>query len=479
MKDLNEIRQQYPQYNDMSDRQLANALHSKYYSDLPKKKFFSDLGIEPQIKRFKAEDLIHDQQPKSLQDYIEIYKKNSKRESEEARKTLKGIGNAAWDVGAGLANAIPSAAEMVWNLPGQAIDSAQQIYSNPERAAKNIKAGSASGVGGLLNSPNNIVQYLKKNNLAPDWLTAWKPEDSGLLPQNFDYRAAEGLGARQPGDELLYSGSQFAPNALFGMGAPTAWAIGQNENPLTAQAIPTVLKTGAKAASKAASKVKGGIDDIGKGKYSQAKTVERGNKIVSDLEQYYKTGYDTITQDPRLPNVEWDIPNNIFRGFNKINPKTSIVINKALSSRNPTDVHHAASKVGQYIYKQENSPVPNHTGLYYAYKLQEALENGLDNSLRTVPELEFSYRNLDKQFEGDLGRVGHKIRSKLKKYRKNKLGVEDIMRAFKLPESGAEFRHKFGKELPGIKSAKNPEAWKNIPFTREGYNLFKKHFGDK
>ena len=40
-----QVRQQYPQYNNMSDGQLADALHSKYYSDMPKDEFNQKIGI--------------------------------------------------------------------------------------------------------------------------------------------------------------------------------------------------------------------------------------------------------------------------------------------------------------------------------------------------------------------------------------------------------------------------------------------------
>lgn len=51
MATLAEIRQQYPQYNDLSDTQLADSFHSKFYSDIPKEKFYAQLGMTaPQSK---------------------------------------------------------------------------------------------------------------------------------------------------------------------------------------------------------------------------------------------------------------------------------------------------------------------------------------------------------------------------------------------------------------------------------------------
>lgn len=46
MKTLAQIRKEYPDYADMSDFDLANALHSKYYSDMPKNEFMSKVGVD-------------------------------------------------------------------------------------------------------------------------------------------------------------------------------------------------------------------------------------------------------------------------------------------------------------------------------------------------------------------------------------------------------------------------------------------------
>ncbi len=47
MTTLADIRQQYPQYNDLSDTQLADAFHSKFYSDLSKEDFYSKIKFSP------------------------------------------------------------------------------------------------------------------------------------------------------------------------------------------------------------------------------------------------------------------------------------------------------------------------------------------------------------------------------------------------------------------------------------------------
>lgn len=45
MPTLAEIREQYPQYGDMSDQELADALHSRFYSDIPRADFDQRIGI--------------------------------------------------------------------------------------------------------------------------------------------------------------------------------------------------------------------------------------------------------------------------------------------------------------------------------------------------------------------------------------------------------------------------------------------------
>lgn len=42
---IKEIRSQYSQYNDLSDQQLADSLHSKFYADMPKGEFYGKIGF--------------------------------------------------------------------------------------------------------------------------------------------------------------------------------------------------------------------------------------------------------------------------------------------------------------------------------------------------------------------------------------------------------------------------------------------------
>ena len=46
MADIQELRQKYPQYSDMSDEQFAKGFHDKFYSDLPLDEFASKIGYD-------------------------------------------------------------------------------------------------------------------------------------------------------------------------------------------------------------------------------------------------------------------------------------------------------------------------------------------------------------------------------------------------------------------------------------------------
>lgn len=54
MPTLAEVRDNYPQYSDMNDADLANALHAKFYSDMPADQFAEKIGLKPPDKYQQA-----------------------------------------------------------------------------------------------------------------------------------------------------------------------------------------------------------------------------------------------------------------------------------------------------------------------------------------------------------------------------------------------------------------------------------------
>ena len=48
-----EVRAKYPEYSDLSDGQLADSLHAKFYSDIPKEQFYSKVGLKAETSQTK------------------------------------------------------------------------------------------------------------------------------------------------------------------------------------------------------------------------------------------------------------------------------------------------------------------------------------------------------------------------------------------------------------------------------------------
>jgi len=132
MPTIQEIRQQYPQYNDMNDQQLADSLHAKFYSDMPKEQFYSKVGLGSSEQNETAGNYWHNPITRGLADVA-------------AGMTAGGIGihNAPYN----LVNMVsPKAAQ---SLPA---------FLHPENAVLN--QDQASGVWGI-NDPgiaDKIVQ---------------------------------------------------------------------------------------------------------------------------------------------------------------------------------------------------------------------------------------------------------------------------------------------------------------------------------
>jgi hypothetical protein len=49
MADIQELRQKYPQYSDMSDEQFAQGFHKKFYSDIPYQDFANKIGLSKSV----------------------------------------------------------------------------------------------------------------------------------------------------------------------------------------------------------------------------------------------------------------------------------------------------------------------------------------------------------------------------------------------------------------------------------------------
>lgn len=63
-----EIRKKYPEYEDLSDEQLVNGLHSKYYSDIPIEEFYGKVGFSKQTEEPKQQTPTPQEAPKPVEE---------------------------------------------------------------------------------------------------------------------------------------------------------------------------------------------------------------------------------------------------------------------------------------------------------------------------------------------------------------------------------------------------------------------------
>jgi len=211
MASLADIRNKYPEYANRSDQELADALHRKYYSSVPKNEFYSHIGLS------------HKETPIT------------------EKQGLSGIGSDIFDLAVNKANSLP---ESLMNLPQEAIGAGKQILQNPGRATKNIGAGLGELGHGILSAPGNLRDYLVAKGMFPKDTSSFRlPEN--VLPQEFNYPEATGVQGRKPGDELI-------------RGIPTGIAAAPLTNPIfkALGELPLTKGVGAKSLKKAQSLAK-------------------------------------------------------------------------------------------------------------------------------------------------------------------------------------------------------------------------------
>src|SRR5262249_22519732 len=57
MSTIDDIRAKYPQYNDLTDQQVADGIHAKYYPDTPPEQFYAKIGFDPRVNKRTTEGM--------------------------------------------------------------------------------------------------------------------------------------------------------------------------------------------------------------------------------------------------------------------------------------------------------------------------------------------------------------------------------------------------------------------------------------
>ena len=192
---IKDIREKYPQYASKTDSELADAIHSKYYSSLPKQQVYAKLGLDSEVE---DEAEMESSQPQESTGFSGL-----------ARDAISGLGKA-------LSSGLKFAIRAPQNIQEIGTELIKHPLSSPPHIAQQILAGLGEGAKGALNIPHDIFEELANKKITPNWLRTGKiPEDTGV--EKF-----LGLEPTKKSDELLR-----ALPALYGGGQLAAKGIGK------------------------------------------------------------------------------------------------------------------------------------------------------------------------------------------------------------------------------------------------------------
>lgn len=152
MATIAEVRAQYPQYSDMPDAALADALHKKFYADLPKADFDVKIGLKPV-----------DNRPAWGQENPKTYEvaQTARRYLGPAVEVAASVGGGVLGAPLGPAGAVGGAGlgygigKEITNLADIALGNVKQQApaADVSRAAKNVLEGATMEAGGQAAAP--------------------------------------------------------------------------------------------------------------------------------------------------------------------------------------------------------------------------------------------------------------------------------------------------------------------------------------
>lgn len=152
MATIAEVRAQYPQYADMPDAALADALHKKFYADIPKADFDTKIGLKPV-----------DNRPAWGQENPKTYEvaQTARRYLGPAVEAASAVGGGVLGAPLGPAGVVGGSAvgygigKEITNLADIALGNkkALPVTQDVSRAAKNVLEGATMEAGGQVAAP--------------------------------------------------------------------------------------------------------------------------------------------------------------------------------------------------------------------------------------------------------------------------------------------------------------------------------------
>lgn len=315
MATLEEIRNDYPQYGELSDEELANRLYKKFYMDkLPREEFYKRIKYTP-----------------------------------ESAKRVRGV---IKDIGQGIGDIPGALGHMAVDLPQEAIGAAAQLFTDPTRFVKSKAAGAAKGGTSVLNIPSQVEKYLREKELFGLQPTE-DPTFSGYPA--IDWNKYFGIEGRRPGDALIQGSASMAPALIAGgpggiLGESAAMGvqeIGSGQNPITTfgsmALFPKVLE-GAAAAPQYAYKGARKAFDFG----SALKDALTKDKLPGEAREIQE-----IANTYNIPTLAGDLdPKGIADKLTRSSEKLPIISTKDIRAKQREGARGAAERVEEDYKKQ-------------------------------------------------------------------------------------------------------------------------------
>lgn len=253
MANITEIREQYPQYSDLSDTQLADALHAKFYSDIKKSDFYKTIGVA------QAEEVAPIKQKK--QGFLDTVTSDFKNRSKNVEKVI----NSKDTLPSRTLQTIGQGAGFLGDVTAEGMK-----VITPDAVQDYI----TSGVQKTMQNPAAQIIYNDVTGTYQDLKT--------ILPETMrNVEAGANIGASLPMAKLL---------SVTGMGAKNVTkTVGHSlyPQPTVDQALGQVLQSNAKSNA-------GVMRDIAKGKEAFKNIDISKIKTYADLDAKLKEGIATV-----------------------------------------------------------------------------------------------------------------------------------------------------------------------------------------
>lgn len=164
MQSLQDIRAKFPQYSDLSDQQLADALHQKYYSDISQADFYGRIGFNQQTEAPVSAP------PRSAtvrltgQPIIDTYRQAGQDALDAGQSVLDYFKNndasdVASDVGSGISRFTDYVADRGL---GVIPDAANALIVEPVKDAYNKGMDHTANALGMMADPGNYDQHYSR-----------------------------------------------------------------------------------------------------------------------------------------------------------------------------------------------------------------------------------------------------------------------------------------------------------------------------